>query len=215
MRTPSGHTAPTPRSLAEDLREAIRTQDDEQFDRIYPPTIREQSAIHWTPIAIALRATTFLVRSPGTRVLDIGSGPGKFSLVGALTTLAHFTGIEQRPHLASVARKRIEQAELTNASILEGDVLNLDFSRFDAFYLFNPFGADIGEAPPIDDSIPISERRYERCIDHVAYQLSRAPDGTRVVTYWGLCNELPSSYRMVEDSGVEPLRLWEKQPLRR
>lgn len=215
MRNPSGPTASTSPPFADDLREAIRRRDDMAFDRIYPDAVREKSAIHWTPIAIALRAIEFLIRTSDTRVLDIGSGPGKFSLVGALTTPAHFSGIEQRPYLAELARKRMAQAGLSNATSIEGDVLNLDFSRFDAFYLFNPFGVDVGEAPAIDDSIPISERRYERCIDHVAHQLSRARDGTRVATYWGICNELPASYRIVEDSGVEPLRLWEKQPLRR
>ncbi len=211
MRNPSGQTAPASRSLASDLREAIRTQDDERFDQIYPPSVRRWSAIHWTPIAIALRATAFLVRTPNTRVLDIGSGPGKFCLIGGLTTQAHFTGIEQRRSLCGIARKRIEQAQLSNALVVEGDVANLDFSRFDAFYLFNPFGVHVGEAPAIDDSVPVSVRLYQRCLDHVAYQLSRAPEGTRVVTYWGACDEIPAGYRCVDESDDQPLRLWEKR----
>ena len=42
--------------------------------------------MHWTPVHVARRAAQFLVTGPETRVLDVGSGPGKFCLVGALAT---------------------------------------------------------------------------------------------------------------------------------
>jgi SAM-dependent methyltransferase len=190
---------------------AIRARDDQRFDQIYPPAVRQSSAVHWTPIEIALRATAFLVRSANTRVLDIGSGPGKFCLIGALATSGHYTGIEQRRPLCDIARKRIDQAGVASAAILEGDIADLDFSCFDAFYLFNPFGVHVGEAPAIDASVAVSAARYRRYVDHVAGQLSIAPNGTRVATYWGACDEIPAGYECTEKSSDGPLRLWEKR----
>ena len=69
---------------------------DEEFDLIFPLEIRRKSATHFTPIKIAKAAAQFLATEPNIRILDVGSGAGKFCFVGALTTNAHFTGVEQR-----------------------------------------------------------------------------------------------------------------------
>ena len=63
-----------------------------QFDRLLPFYWRRLSIMHWTPVHVARRAAQLLVTGPKTRVLDVGSGPGKFCLVGAMATLGHFTG---------------------------------------------------------------------------------------------------------------------------
>ncbi|MGI8819806.1 MAG: hypothetical protein ACR2ID_02870 [Chthoniobacterales bacterium] len=55
-----------------------RSLEDEKFDLLYPPEIRELSAIFWTPVRLAAEAARLLVPLPGTRVLDVGCGPGKF-----------------------------------------------------------------------------------------------------------------------------------------
>ena len=78
------------------LLEYIHALEDSRFDLVYPREIRELSDRHWTPVEVARKAAVFLVREPGTRVLDIGCGPGKFCIVGALATDGRFTGVEQR-----------------------------------------------------------------------------------------------------------------------
>ena len=60
-----------------------RSIEDEKFDQIYPARIRKLSPLQWTPVRVAAEAAKLLVTVPGTRVLDIGCGPGKFCLVGA------------------------------------------------------------------------------------------------------------------------------------
>jgi 2-polyprenyl-3-methyl-5-hydroxy-6-metoxy-1,4-benzoquinol methylase len=91
------------------LLEYIHAPEDNQFDLLYPPEIRALSRAHWTPVKVARRAASFLVREPGTRVLDIGCGPGKFCIVGALATPGRFTGVEQRKQLCELAQATIEQ----------------------------------------------------------------------------------------------------------
>jgi SAM-dependent methyltransferase len=188
----------------------ISLADDESFDRIYPPAIRELSGGHWTPIAIARQAAEFLVTTPGTRVLDIGCGPGKFCLVGALITTGHFTGIEQRPHLATLARKKVEQAGLRQVEILAGNVLDLDLARYDAFYLFDPFADQLGETPLIDRTVPLSGESYRSYTAHVSRHLAAARVGTRVATYCGACEEIPPHYRCAGMSPNRELKLWIK-----
>lgn len=184
--------------------------EDERFDLIYPPEIRELSDRHWTPVAVARRAAEFLVGEPETRVLDLGCGPGKFCIVGALTTAGHFTGVEQRHQLANLAREAIRRGRITNAEIVHANVTEIDFLAYDAFYLFNPFEENLFTLAKIDESVELSKALYEQYTRHVATQLARVPLGTRVVTYAGLCEEVPACYECREYTFGGELKLWEK-----
>jgi predicted RNA methylase len=188
---------------------------DVVFDRIYPPRVREVSSQHWTPIAVARRAAELLVRDASTHVLDIGAGAGKFCLVGALTSPARFTGIEQRGPLVYLARAVAREYGVSRARYLHGDMRALDWQQFDAFYLFNPF-AENQSLPRdhIDDAVELSPERYERDVLFVAEQLALAPVGTRVVTYHGFGAEMPVGYqrRVHEPVGSGALELWVRTP---
>lgn len=193
-----------------DLAEHVASGDDAAFDATYTPAIRALSLMHWTSIGIARRAAAFLAPVAGTRVLDIGCGPGKFCVVGALTTGGRFTGIERRAHLVDVARKSVARSGVDNAEILCGDVVDIEFARFDAFYIFNPFAENIGEAMAIDATVPLSPERHGDYIRHVAGQLAAKAIGTRVATYWGTCEEVPEGYRRVGGMADGALKFWEK-----
>ncbi len=192
------------------LLECISSLEDDGFDLIYPPEIRDLSPVHWTPVIAARLAAGFLVRAPGTRVLDIGCGPGKFCIVGALTTTGEFTGVEQRKRLCDAARAAIENAGIANAEIVHGNLLKVDFSKFDAFYLFNPFQENLKPDMRIDASVNLSSVLYESYTEHVAEQLAMAPLGTRVATYHGPGEVIPSGYECLESALDHGLQLWEK-----
>ncbi|MGB8339979.1 MAG: methyltransferase domain-containing protein [Chthoniobacterales bacterium] len=99
--------------------------------------MRKLSPLQWTPVRVAAEAVKFLVAGPGTRVLDIGCGPGKFCLVAATPTDGHFAGVEQRADLAAAARAAANVLGLTNIEIMHGNVTDIAFADYDAFYLFN------------------------------------------------------------------------------
>jgi SAM-dependent methyltransferase len=190
--------------------EDIFSAEDERFDRTYPDEIRDLSWRHWTPVAVARRAAQFLVESPGTRVLDLGCGPGKFCIVGALATAGHFTGVEQRKQLADLARVTMQRQGVRSVEIFHANVLEVDFLAYDAFYLFNPFEENLFKRGKIDASVRFSKALYERYTGHVAAQLARAPLETRVVTYGGLCEEVPLCYEEQQSSFGGTLKLWRK-----
>src|SRR5262245_8599134 len=110
-----------------------RSIEDEKFDQIYPARIRKLSPFQWTPVRVAAEAAKLLVTQPGTRVLDVGCGPGKFCLVGAALTNGHFTGIEQRADLATVARKAAARLRADNVGIIHGNVTEIVFDGYAAF----------------------------------------------------------------------------------
>ena len=53
-------------------------RSDNQFNHLYPASINKLARGHWTPIEVAWKAASFLAIENGVKILDIGSGVGKF-----------------------------------------------------------------------------------------------------------------------------------------
>lgn len=199
------------RSLGEDLRGGRRVTDF-RFDQVYPTAIRHLSEIHWTPVEVAIRAAELLVNDAKTRVLDVGSGCGKFCTVAALASQGQFTGIEHRAHLTEVAEKATEELGARNASFIRGNMTDLDWSFFDAFYLFNPFYENKEKSIRIDSTVSMGMDKFNRYVEIVRMKLKLAATGTRVATYHGFGGEIPLGYYRVkkEPVGTSYLELWVK-----
>lgn len=192
---------------------AGRKVSDCAFDAIYPQRIRELSRRHWTPLDVARRAAKMLAAGDETRVLDVGAGAGKFCLVAALTTPGRFVGIERRGHLVELARSIGAQYGAHRAEYLHGDIAELDWGTFDAFYFFNPFVENLlGCRERIDSTVELSSERYAHDITLTNKRLVKARQGTRVVTYHGPRAGLPWSYELAdfESCGTDALELWIK-----
>lgn len=183
---------------------------DDRFDQIFPSQLRKLSSIFWTPVTIAAQASQLLVDRRGTRVLDVGSGVGKFCLVAAALTDGDFTGIEQREDLVKAAKDAVAKHRITNIQIIHGNVTEHSFSEYDAFYLFNPFEAFVFERSKINGALPVSVDLYLKCVNHVAAQLARKSIGTRVVTYAGCAHEVPNCYACKLSRFGGHLKLWVK-----
>jgi SAM-dependent methyltransferase len=197
--------------LAADLRGG-RKVSDLRFDHVYPPAIRTLSRTHWTPVEVALRAAELLTSSPETRVLDVGSGCGKFCTVAALAGRGRFIGIEQRPHLLATAKKVAEELGASRVSFISGNMADLDWSDYDAFYLFNPFHENLMKSIRIDETVPFMKGVYSRYVEIVRAKLLIANNGTRVATYHGFGGDMPLGYQLVkkEPMGTDFLELWTK-----
>ena len=186
------------------------TVEDAKFDRIYPPRVRKLSSVFWTPVHIAAEAARLLVPDAGTRVLDIGCGPGKFCLLGGQLTDGRFTGVEQRADLVAAARKAASDLELDEIEFLHANVIDVSFAEYDAFYIFNPFEENMIQGHKIDATVPLSPELFRRYTSHVAAQLAARPIGTQVVTYMGYADEIPSCYECESALFRDDLKLWVK-----
>ena len=192
--------------------EAGELVSDRDFDALYPPRVRALSQVFWTPARVALRAAELLAPTPGTRVLDVGSGVGKFCIAAAASTGAIVTGIEHREHLVRVARTAAERLNV-HARFVHGDLAAVEWHRFDSFYFYNPFYENVDSmGARIDCAVELSKRRFAADVRTALEAMARAPDGTRVVTYHGLGAALPPAYRLEssECAGTDSLKLWIK-----
>ena len=107
-----------------------------RFDQIFDQRVRKVSSVHWTPVEVVLSILELLNLNEGAKVLDVGSGSGKFCLVGALNSTASFFGVEQRQSLVKMANQLAAAFDLDNASFIYGNAVQLDWSDYDVIYLF-------------------------------------------------------------------------------
>jgi len=153
---------------------------DDEFNQLYPAEIEFLAKRHWTPLNVARLASEFLAMGPNTRILDIGSGVGKFCLSGAYhNPTALYFGVEQRKELVMHANKAKND-------------LNLD-------------GTD-----KIDDSIEYSEELFDYYSRYLFRQLNKVPRGTRLVTYHSMEHEVPPGFAIVDTDLGDLLKFWIK-----
>lgn len=194
---------------------ADTADEDEVFDDHMPRKMQLKSSIHFTPVSVARRAARLLAPHPGMRVLDVGAGPGKFCVVAAAEVPdCTFVGVELRPHLVRLARRLAERMAVANATFVDADALDLDWSGFDAFYFYNPFAEQLtGRSLALDSKLELTASTFLRYVTGTRERLARARVGTRVVTYHSFGAPAPTDYELVEThpAGTDRLELWVKR----
>ena len=174
-------------------------------------TIQNQARRHWTPLKVARKASRFLAAQKGARILDIGSGIGKFCLAGAYyQPHASFFGVEQRIRLVDHAERVNEILRLDNAFFVRGNFTQLDFQHYDHFYFYNSFYENLSGTEKIDDSIDYSSELFNYYNRYLFRELEKKPAGTRLVTYHSLEDEIPPGYEVVGTAINEYLKMWIK-----
>ncbi len=190
-------------------REAV---SNSRFDYLFPEDVRKNSSRHWTPLDVCQEVVSLLDLKPKMKILDIGSGCGKFCLVGALSyPEIQFTGIEQRPHLVSIAQSIASELQIKNIHFIEGNMMDINWHEFQGFYLFNPFYENtLLPNDRIDLTIPASQLLFELYLDTVSERLKSLPIGTRVVTYHTFGGSFPDEYdlEIKKPCGTSHLELW-------
>lgn len=199
------------RSPEKKLINELLFSDDTEFDWLYPKQFQLLSLKHFTLLPIAQKAAEFL-SLPNTRVLDIGSGAGKFCLTaGYHFPKTFFYGVEQRYELHHLAENIKRYTDLPNVNFIYGNVTQINFKEFDHFYFYNSFFENIDQINKIDDTIELSESLYNYYTQYLYMALSAKPSGTRLVTFHSLEQEIPPDYRLADVSYDTLLKMWIKE----
>ncbi|HJW33504.1 MAG TPA: class I SAM-dependent methyltransferase [Holophagaceae bacterium] len=197
-----------------DLLRAGLPVPDAEFDALLPDSPRLASARHWTPVKVALRAAQALAEAGAGQVLDVGSGAGKFCVIGALATPLAFTGIEHREHLVREAEALAMRLGVSErATFVASDFDTMDFRDFDALYFFNPFGENqFTSVHHIDATVELNRRRFDRDVAKAERLLDQVSRGTHLATYNGFGGRIPDTFDLLHAQFAESnlLRLWRK-----
>jgi hypothetical protein len=203
--------------LARQVVEAMRrgaSPTDETFDRFLPIDLEIVSRMYWTPLEVATLVAEWLDELAIDKVMDIGSGAGKFCVAAAIVAKCRFVGLEQRTRLVVAARTLARTFGVEDrVQFVIGDLDAIAAIPVSAYYLFNPFGENhFGAGSRLDNDVDLSPDRYHRDVTQVEALFRRAPLGTYVITYNGFGGELPDTYAQlrVEYELPNVLRMWKK-----
>lgn len=197
------------------LEKRINTENwfssDAQFNQLYHSSIQLLAPRHWTPLVVARKAVNFLAAESNVKILDIGSGVGKFCLAAAhYKPKAFYYGIEQRKKLVNHAKAAREILRIENVSFMNGNFTQIDFRNYDHFYFYNAFYENITSTNKIDNTIDYSVELYNYYNRYLYKQLELKPAGTRVATFHSLEDEVPQSYHVVGSEFDNLLKFWIK-----
>ena len=185
--------------------------DDSEFESLFPEHLQSMSPKQWTPLHIIQKAVNFLA-TPDAKILDIGSGIGKFCLAGAYyfpETL--FFGVEQRYELIVLAEEAKHYTRLPNANFIHANITQVNFNEFDHFYFYNAFYENIDMVNRIDDTIETSYSLYCYYTQYLLSVLKNKPSGTKVVTFHSSDGEIPPNYKLVNTYNNSLLKMWIKE----
>ena len=183
---------------------------DRDFDSFYARPMRAVSTFHFTPVEVAKTAAQFLVKKRGAKVLDVGSGAGKFCMVGAASTDGFFTGVEQRESLHLLSELLSKHHQFPNTTFIHANIMDIDFTAFDAIYFYNAFYENTFQADPIDNMVKLDKTLYTIYAQYMKEQLDKMPVGTRLATYFSYLHEIPDSYQIQSMEFDKKLKCWEK-----
>lgn len=184
---------------------------DEAFDNLYSLRAKQLSSVHWTPVQIAREAAAFLCAGGGANILDIGSGVGKFCIVGAhYNPTFTFYGIEQRKSLTDEALFAQKATRLNNIKFTEGNFSEMDMDMYDHFYFYNSFMENLDFQKPIDNLISTSTEIFTAYNLQLQEMLDSRPAGTRLATYHTDQQLIPISYKKINYKTGDKLILWIK-----
>ncbi|MRG48264.1 methyltransferase [Chitinophaga sp. SYP-B3965] len=185
---------------------------DSAFDWLYPERIQQLSKRHWTPMSVARKSAQFLANSPGKKVLDIGSGVGKFCILGGISfPQVNFYGVEQREELYHLSLEAKEVANVQNVDFIHANFTKIDLDAYDNYYFYNSFFENIDDGDKIDNAVECSANLYVYYSRFLYRALEKKCSGTRLVTFHSLENEVPPSYQVVDVSPDFQLKMWIKR----
>lgn len=185
---------------------------DASFDWLFPERIQQMSKRHWTPVGTAKSAAAFLASEEGGKILDIGSGVGKFTLIGAhYYPGSIFYGVEQRSELHHYALAAKEYTKTDNSAFIEGNFTQVNLADYDHFYFYNAFFENLDPGNSMDQQIDYSISLYRYYSRYLYRELDNRPAGTRLVTFHSLQDEVPSGYQLINASEDSLLKMWMKK----
>tara|TARA_B100000809_G_scaffold226147_1_gene237601 strand:+ start:168 stop:740 length:573 start_codon:yes stop_codon:yes gene_type:complete len=183
---------------------------DLEFNKLFPREISQHSKLYWSSREAIDTAINWL--RDCTNILDIGSGNGKFCLIGSHLIDADFTGVELRENLITHARKVAKETN-SNTTFIHDDVKNIDFLKYDGFYFYNSFAEHIrihNQFNSIDKQMEDSDDVYEFYQKVLFNKLKASRKGSLFVTHNNEGLFMPDSFELREMTNDNELALWEK-----
>lgn len=177
---------------------AGKTVLDESFDNLLSPAFQKVADQQYTSIFIAQKAAAFLCELKSAKVLDLGSGTGKFCLIAALEHSNDITGVEFRKSQVEEANALKDKFKVENVHFLCEDMKNIDFELYDSFYIFNPFFEHKVAQARMDNEIEYAVNSHSLYVDLLYKKLNSLSSGKRIAAFHVPQAQIPSQFKVVQ-----------------
>ena len=135
------------------------------------PGSGSSSPVQWTPVrAAAEAAKTPRSPCPAPACSISAAAPASSASSRPPLPTAASPGSSSVGDLATAARKAAATLRSANVEIIHGNVTEIAFADYDAFYLYNPFEENMARGQKIDSAIPLSPALFKRYNNYVAAQ---------------------------------------------
>ena len=185
---------------------------DELLDSLLPEELRIHADQHFAGAYAIQLASEFLVKNQSSpHILDIGSGTGKFCLLGALLQkTAQFNGVEYRASFVQIAKDIAVQFDTPNVHFECQNILSHSFENYDGFFMFNPFLEHRNTNARMNDfdDEPNQAADY---LAHVHKELAQRPTGTRLACLYVNEAHIPENFKLVDQKMGGTLRFYISQ----
>ena len=91
-------------------------------------------------------------------------------MIGGQKSHHHFTGIEKRKDLHAEGVRILNELNLPNVSLLQGDILDINLTFYDVIYLFNPFYEQVVNHGTCINDTTYQKENYLKYESHVLGQ---------------------------------------------
>jgi SAM-dependent methyltransferase len=109
-----------------------------KYEEVYYQNLKINIAGAWSSLHHIIEASSVLKNCK--KVIDIGSGTGKFCLIAAkLNPDTHFVGIELNEKYWAEAIRLKDILGISNVDFILTNYKNVDITKYDGIYIFNPF----------------------------------------------------------------------------
>ncbi len=188
-----------------------QTVDDRYFNALTSVEFINHDKIHWSNFSVIEESISFLKKNNVKTILDIGSGIGKFCILGTMLSNIQFSGVEIRKNLHDEAQRIKQQNNLSGIHFINDDIKNIDFSPFDAFYYYNPFCEHIATKDIIDNQIDLTEEKYYQYENFILQEMEKMIVGTIVILHNAKAFILSKNYRLIDVLENGELTFWVKE----
>lgn len=186
------------------------TESNFNFDSLLEPDFQPLSSTFWTPLDIIQKTLDWLDITDDSKILDIGSGVGKFCITGNVLSKGQFTGVEIRKNLITESERITKELQLTRAQFIHSDIKEVPFDKYNTFFFYNPFCEHLAINEIIDDTLDLSSENHCNYEAIISEKFNLLASGTKVVTYNSNQFIFPSSYRLKKMNKTGDLVLWIK-----
>ena len=207
--------------IAQDIVQRLQSNlfvSDPEFDLVFPPFYRFLSPVQWTSLNVTRAIAEWIRPHQNKKFVDVGSGVGKLCLALRFWIDLEIHGVEQRPHLVAISQEIAKVNELKNIHFSAQNLIEMNWSDFDIFYLYNPFQEHVSYTDHflIDNKIELHQKYFQDYTARVYEELKKVKPGSMLITFHGYGGKIPKSWSLRCSQYIEGgfLSMWVKNEAR-